>query len=154
MFNSNQNMYITPSYFEQLKRKLHYLSKQRADMGRDLQSVREPGRDADNTSYMELRGQSMELDSHMQAIQRTLKHATLIKKPKRKNLVEMGNMVELHSDSEVRQYMLVGSLEADPNQYKISDVSPLGRQLLGKRVGDTVEIGNGTKVTFTIRGIR
>lgn len=151
---SNGNLQLTPSGFEQFKQTLHNLDKQQQLLGQEMHEVREPGDDLDNTSYTEIRSRAVEVSSHMQTIRHILRNATLIARPKKPNVVELGNVIELVSEHERRHYMLVGSLEADPSQYKISDSSPVGQQLLGKQCGDYIEIGNGNKQTFQITAIR
>lgn len=152
-FNSN-NLYITPSGFDQFKNKLKQLYNEQARIGHELHEVREPGDDIDNTTYTEIQSQSAEINSRINSIGYILKNATLIKRPQYKNVVELGNVAELRRGSEYRNYMIVGSIEADPNEYKLSDQSPVGRQLIGKHVGDQIEIGNGVKHTYTITAIR
>lgn len=154
MFNYGSTNYITPNYFYKLKQQLAQLYRQRAKLGKDLQYAREPGNDAENASYEQIRTQTLDIDTRMQAIQSTLQTATLIHSPQSSTAVEMGNVVELENENERRHYMIVGSLEADPRQYKVSDQSPIGSSLLGKQIGDSIEIGNGTKHTYTIRAIR
>ena len=151
---NNNNLYLTPSGFDNFKSMLKKLYSDQAHLGRELHATREPGEDIDNTAYTEIKNRSADINSHIQSIGYILKNATLIKRPQYKNVVELGNVVELHCGDEYRNYMIVGSIEADPSEYKLSDQCPVGKQLMGKHVGDKVEIGNGTKRTFTISAIR
>ncbi len=151
--NSN-NLYLTPNGFDRFKDALKQLYSEQARIGYELHEAKEPGDDIDNTTYTEMQNQSADISSRINSIGYILKNATLIKRPRYKNLVELGNVVELEHDGERINYMIVGSIEADPSEYKLSDQSPVGRQLIGKRIGDQVEIGNGTKQTYTITAIR
>ena len=151
--NSN-NLYLTPNGFDRFKDTLKQLYSEQTRIGHELHDVKEPGDDIDNTTYTEIQNQSADISSRINSIGYILKNATLIKRPRYKNLVELGNVVELEHGDERMNYMIVGSIEADPSEYKLSDQSPVGRQLVGKRVGDQVEIGNGTKRIYTITAIR
>ena len=66
-------------------------------------------------------------------------------------MVKVGSHVKVHLDGEEQHFQLVGAEEADPLSYKISHESPLGRALIGKRIGDKVEVSAPVgKLTYTI----
>ncbi|HEY9713317.1 MAG TPA: GreA/GreB family elongation factor, partial [Chroococcales cyanobacterium] len=64
----------------------------------------------------------------------------LIKAPRGDSTVMLGSTVKLKNDGKTKQFQVVGTVEADPLEGKISDESPIGKALLGKKVGDSVEI--------------
>ena len=71
--------------------------------------------------------------------------------------VGLGTTVEVTAERKTRTYMIVGSTEADPSGEppKISNVSPLGASLLGKKIGEKVQVTlpNGESVAYTIKKI-
>ena len=70
-----------------------------------------------------------------------LKNAEIIKKPKQeKDLVDLGAIVTVDMNGEIDEFIIVGTLEADPAQKKISNESPIGRALVGKKTGDVIEV--------------
>jgi transcription elongation factor GreA len=69
-----------------------------------------------------------------------LQNAQIIKKPKSDGQVRLGSSVKLKDGGKALQYQIVGTIEADPAAGKVSDESPIGKALLGKKVGDKTEI--------------
>ncbi len=64
----------------------------------------------------------------------------VIKKPKGDSKVQLGYKVVLKNGTKTKEFQVVGTVEADPLNGKISDESPIGQSLMGKKVGDEVEI--------------
>lgn len=149
MYNAG-HIFITQTGFQNLKDKLNELNRKQVQLGHELHGTKEPGHKLENGSYTSIWEQKQQLLEDMQQISTTLRSAELIKKPTRKSWVRLGNNVRLKCEDEVRSYTIVDSLEADPSQGKISYHSPAGNDLLGKRVGEQVEIGDGHKKTFTV----
>lgn len=153
MYRSN-SIYLTPNGFKNLKSKFNRLYSERVALGKELQDVKEPGRDVENTSHAAIYNRTMQIETHMQQINDTLRNAVVIRKPKQKHTVKHGSTVKLKSGTDIKEFTLTGSVEADPSHGYVSDESPVGGQLLNARVGDTVEIGNGTVYTYTILSIQ
>lgn len=145
--------FITQTGFQNLKDKLNELNHKQVELGRELHGAKEPGQSLENGSYTSIWEQKQQLLEDMQQISTTLRSAELIKKPTRRSWVRLGSNVRLKCEDEVRSYTIVDSLEADPSQGMISYRSPAGTDLLGKRVGEQVEIGNEHMKTFTVLGI-
>jgi transcription elongation factor GreA len=77
-----------------------------------------------------------------------LQNVQVIKIAKSNGKVRLGSAVKLESDSgKAEQFQIVGTIEADPLNGKISDESPIGQALIGKEKDDTVEIKLGKQVT-------
>lgn len=81
--------------------------------------------------------------ARLEEIDNILKHHVIIKKPaeKDRNKVFLGAHVVLKNDNHKTEYRIVGTIEANPFEGKISDASPAGRAFMGKAVGDTVCVG-------------
>lgn len=86
--------------------------------------------------------------SRFERIENILKNYKIIKKPAEadRNKIFLGASVVLKSDNHKAEYKIVGTLEADPFEGKISDESPVGKAFIGKVVGDTVCIGPSNSV--------
>jgi transcription elongation factor GreA len=97
------------------------------------------------------------LENRLFELEYVLKNFVLIKKPpkERQNIVDLGATVTLEDqDGFINEFMIVGTLEANPSEGKISNESPVGKALLGKKVGDEVVITSPISVKYKIKKIR
>ncbi len=80
------------------------------------------------------------LESRIEELEHILKNIELIKppSPKERDKVHLGATLKVELDDEIDEFTIVGTLEANPSQKKISNESPIGKSLLGHRVGDIV----------------
>ncbi|MFH0859210.1 MAG: GreA/GreB family elongation factor [Patescibacteria group bacterium] len=95
-----------------------------------------------NPEYLTFREDLNFLGSKIIEFENIIKNAELIKPPEKEkqNSIDLGATVLVEIDGEIDEFRLVGTLEADPSNRKISNESPIGQALLGKRVGETVVI--------------
>jgi len=97
------------------------------------------------------------LENRILELEHILKNFILIKKPpkEKQNVVNLGATVTLEdSDGSINEFMIVGTLEANPSEGRISIESPVGKALLGKKVGDEVLITSPISVRYKIKKIR
>jgi len=96
------------------------------------------------------------LESKIAELKHILKNFELIKPPpkKERNRVYLGAQVQVEVDGQVDEFLVVGTLETNPDIGNISTESPVGRALLGHKVGEEVKIGSPSKVTYKIKRIR
>jgi transcription elongation factor GreA len=96
----------------------------------------------DNAEYDEAKTEQSFVEGRIQELERLLASAKVIEEPPTKaDYVRMGAHVKVvDSEGETETYYLVGSHEADPRHGQISNESPIGRALIGKRVGDEVTV--------------
>lgn len=96
------------------------------------------------------------LRSRIDELKNIIDHHELIKNPPkdRQNFVGMGAKVRLDVDGQKDEFIIVGTLEANPALGKISNESPVGRALLGHRVGEEVVVSSPVKVTYKIKNIK
>jgi len=94
----------------------------------------------DFTSYEE---DLMEKNSRLEEIEAILSNHKIINKPpaSERNKVHLGAHVVLSNNHQKEEYRIVGTLEANPFEGKISNESPVGKAFIGKNIGDTVSIG-------------
>ncbi|HEX9595221.1 MAG TPA: transcription elongation factor GreA [Candidatus Saccharimonadales bacterium] len=145
---------LTPSGVAELKEELSELKDRRLQVAEKLKNARELGDLSENAEYHAAREEQIQLENRLSEVEQILSHVEIIKEPVNSNEVELGNTVILDNGSS-RELTIVGSVEADPKQNKISDESPLGRAILGRKVGDEVEISTPSgKTVYVIKKIK
>lgn len=112
---------------------------------------------SENSEYDEAKNEQAMVEARIAQIEVMLKNAKVIDDEDiTTDVVSVGAKVKVYDaefDEEV-VYQLVGSTETDPVNNRISDESPIGRGLVGRRVGDTIEVETpGGQLTFVVRGI-
>jgi transcription elongation factor GreA len=115
------------------------LISQRGPIAEAIKTAREFGDLAENAEYQSARQEQERLENRISEIEHILLNVEVIKKPKGDAKVQIGSTVTL-KNSTTKKFQVVGTVEADPLNGKISDESPLGKAVLGKKVGDEVEI--------------
>lgn len=104
-----------------------------------LSESRELGDLAENSEYAAAKQDLSFIDGRISELQEIIAKAKIVKSGK-KGSVEVGCKVTLHVNGKKEVFTIVGEWEADPNSKKISHSSPLGKALLGKKKGDSVEV--------------
>jgi transcription elongation factor GreA len=95
-----------------------------------------------NPEYLSFQEDLSLLETRIAELEYILKNVELIRKPPREKqkIVNLGATVTAEIDGEIDEFTIVGTLEADPSNSKISDESPIGRCFLGKKVGETAVV--------------
>ena len=147
--------HLTKDGVDELKQELEDLKSQRAVIADKLKTARGYGDLSENSEYHNARDEQAKLETRVTEIEHILQNVTVISNPKNQTEVELGNTVYLKNSGKDEEYTIVGSVEANPAEKKISDESPIGKALLGKKVGDKVEIDlpSGSH-TYTIKQIK
>jgi len=110
-----------------------------------------------NPEYLSYREDISFLEAKIAELENVLKNFELIKPPSqdKQNIVDLGATVTLEeADGQINEFMIVGTLEANPNEGKISAQSPVGKALLGHRIGDEIMITSPIKVVYKVKKIR
>ncbi len=96
------------------------------------------------------------LESRIEELEHVLKNFELIKAPPRRerDRVNLGAHVTVEVDGQKDEFVVVGTLEANPSQGKISNESPVGKNLLGRKAGEEVVISSPIKVIYKIKKIK
>lgn len=132
---------LTKSGVDELKGELTELISHRAPLADRIRQARELGDLSENAEYQSAREEQDRLEARIAELEHILQNVEIIQKPKSNGHVRLGSTVKLKSqDGKAQQFQVVGTVEADPLNGKISDESPIGRVLLGKKEGDTAEI--------------
>ncbi len=135
-----KQFHLTKEGIQELEIELTGLVKQRGPVAERIKSAREFGDLAENAEYISAREEQDRVEGRIADIENILQSVEVIKKPKGDSKVQLGSKVTLKNNGKTKQFQVVGTVEADPLQGKISDESPIGQALMGKKVGDEVEI--------------
>lgn len=139
----NQVEYLTQEKYEELKLELDKLKTVgRQDIAKKLKQAKELGDLRENSEYEQAREEQRWLESRIKFLEHILAHAVIIKKTENSQTVRIGSKVKVKKldDNKELEFLIVGSNESDPVKGKISNESPIGRGLLGKKVNDIVKI--------------
>jgi transcription elongation factor GreA len=109
-----------------------------------------------NPEYLAFQEDLNFLETRLIELANILENAVLITLPKKgkQNIVNLGATVFVSRNGQNDEFTIVGSLEANPSLGKISDESPVGRALLGHKVGQEVIVSSPTKTTYKIKKIK
>lgn len=137
----NKSYKLTQAGVTELEQELERLIDNRPEITERIRSARELGDLSENAEYASARSEQERQELRIKEIQTILKNVEIIKAPVNKGKVILGSTVTLKNDTgKERLYQVVGTVEADPLEGKISDESPIGIALIGKAVGDSVDI--------------
>ena len=135
---------LTPKHMEELKDELNYLKTVREkEVAELIKEARSFGDLSENSEYDEAKNEQGKLFSRIAEIEAVLSNYVLIDEQQfDANAVGIGSQVKVKDEKTGKEasYRIVGSQEADPMQGRISEDSPFGKALLGKAVGDKVEV--------------
>jgi transcription elongation factor GreA len=132
---------LTQAGVDELQAEVDILIAKRPDIADAIKSARELGDLAENAEYQSARAEQERNETRVSEIENILQSVEIIKKPKGDSKVQLGSVVKLKSGAgKAKEFQVVGTVEADPLNGKISDESPIGQALLGKKEGETVEI--------------
>jgi len=149
-----KHFHLTKEGIQDLNVELQQLVEQRGPITERIKSARELGDLSENAEYTSARQEQERVEGRISEIEHILQNVDVISKPRGGNKVLLGSTVKLQSSGKTKQFQVVGTVEADPLKSKISDESPIGQALIGKTVGDKVEIvTNAEKLTYKIVNI-
>lgn len=134
--------HLTQSGVDQLKAERDELLALRGPIAERIKTAREFGDLAENAEYTSARQEQERVEGRIAEIEHILLNVEIIEKPNGDTKVQLGSTVKLKSNGKSKEFQVVGTVEADPLKGKISDESPIGRALMGKKEGEDVEIAN------------
>ena len=136
---------LTKDGVDNLQAELEELTGRRRGIAQKIKTAREFGDLSENAEYQAAMDEHQKTEARIAEIEHILKNVELITKPKNVTEVELGNQVTIKGNNGTQTFSLVGSVEANPSENtKFSIESPIGKALLGKGVGDTVQVGTGS----------
>lgn len=133
-------IYVTEEGLVKLREELDDLvGVQRKKIAAALKEAKEFGDLSENASWDDAKERQAFIEGRIAEIENILKNAVAIEKGSG-DTVAVGSTVHVELEEGLQNFQIVGSTEADPEQGKISNESPIGRALLGKKPGDEVEV--------------
>ncbi len=132
--------HLTQAKFDELQKKLEKLCLNRPQAAKEVARLAELGDFSENVEYQLAKGRLRRINQNILEIEFTLKNAEIIAPNTSNKNVSLGHTVMVEVNNKVKTYQILGSSEANPDKNIISQNSPLGSNLLGKKIGDEVKI--------------
>jgi transcription elongation factor GreA len=129
---------LTKDGMTALEKERDLLISKRSTIAEAIKTAREFGDLSENAEYQSARLEQEKMEARISDIDHIVQNAQIIKGGGN-NEVHLGSLVTL-KNSDTKKFQVVGTVEADPMNGKISDQSPIGKALMGKKLGDRVEI--------------
>lgn len=156
--NDNDVVYVTEEGLEKIKSELEFLkNERRAEISHRLELAISHGDLSENADYDYAKQEQAFVEGRIKDLEDSLRRAQVIDHDGRNDRVRVGSTVTLYEEGfedEEETYYIVGVHEADPANGRISNESPIGKALLGAKVGQTVKvIAPAGLMSFTIKDI-
>ena len=154
--NMAKEIVMSAAGLKALQEELEYLKTvRRKELAEEIKEARSHGDLSENSEYDEAKNTQGLVENRISELEQMLKHVRLIDESELStDTVSVGSHVVVLEEGEddPEEYDIVGRTEADPFKGKISDESPVGAALLGKRAGDTAEVQlpTGATVLYTV----
>lgn len=154
--DNNKKIYLTKEGLAELKKEYgELINKKRPDVLTRVSQARNMGDLSENAEYVASREELTFIDGRIDELETILKQAVVIREGASSNhAVKLGSTVTLHSNGKEEIFTVVGEWEADPTNKKISHESPLGKVLIGKKVGEKFQVeAPAGKITYSVISI-
>ncbi|MFZ1075251.1 MAG: transcription elongation factor GreA [Minisyncoccia bacterium] len=152
-----QTTVVSQEKFDEMIKELEYLKTvRRTEIAKNLEYARSLGDLSENAEYQEARDLQAATEERIKKLEELVKNTSIVTDGKKKNEVSFNSKVSIKKEgsSEVHEYTIVGSEEADMRVKKISHLSPLGAALMGKKKGEVFTFATpGGKQTYTIEKV-
>lgn len=141
---SAKEVVLTYEGLKKLEEELEYLKGQkRREVAERIKQALSFGDLSENSEYDEAKNEQAQVEVRIVQVEKILKNAKVIDEDEvTTDVVSIGSkvkMLDMEFNEEV-EYLIVGSTEADPNNFKISNESPVGAGIIGRKVGEVVDI--------------
>ncbi len=151
-----EEVILTKEGKEELEKRLEYLKvTKRAEITERIKTAREFGDLSENAEYDAAKNEQAMIEGEILEIEEKLKHAVIIKDTAKKGTVSLGSKVDFVDEKgEEYSYEIVGTTESDVEQGRISNESPIGNALLGKKANESVNVVTPSGViTLTVKKV-
>ena len=146
---ADKSVLLSADGLKKLQEKLDHLkSVKRLEVADRLKAAIALGDLSENSEYDDAKNEQAFLEGEIAELEEKIRHAKIIENSVDSNVVSMGSKIVLKDleFNETDEYQLVGSTEADPDEGKISNESPVGAAIIGKSVGEVVEVHVGENI--------
>ena len=139
-----RDVLLTPEGLDKLKDEIEHLSTvKRREVAERIKEAREFGDISENSEYDDAKNEQAMLEARIASLEEKLRSASVINAAELdSNVVRVGSLVSVKDEGSGKslKYTIVGSTEANPSENRLSNESPVGKGLLGRRKGDTVKV--------------
>ena len=133
--------YISKDGLDKLRHELEELvSARRPEIAQRIHDAKEHGDLTENAEYEDAKNEQAFVEGRIQLVEALIKNATLIDEHTSNDHVQIGSTVKVDGPDGSQSFTIVGSTEAKPTEGRISNESPVGRALLGRKKGETVTV--------------
>jgi transcription elongation factor GreA len=149
--------FITEEGLKKIKEELeHRKTAIRQGIAGAIKEAKEQGDLSENAEYSEAKRQQAENEARIAELEYVLKESTVVSYNKSNDgVVQMGSFVKVKFNGDEMEFQIVGSNEANPGEFKISNESPMGKAFMGHAKGDKVSVdAPGGKVKYTILDVK
>ena len=139
----SKEVFLTPEGLEKLKAELEHLrTVRRQEVANRIQKAKELSSAVNNAEYDDAKNEQAFVEGRILTLENMIKNAVIIEADESPPVwVKLGSRVTMEDqEGKEQSFIIVGSAEASPTEGKISNESPVGRALLGKRVGEVVQV--------------
>jgi transcription elongation factor GreA len=153
---TEEKQYLTKEKYQEFKNELEFLrTDRRREVAENLEYAKKLGDLSENAEYQHAREEQASVEDRINHLEQVLKTAVLLN-DRHSDSVGIGSTVKVErtGEKETRTYKIVGSEEVDMANGKVSNLSPIGAALIGKKKGDTLTVSTPKgKVTYTLISI-
>ena len=139
-----RDVLLTPEGLDKLKDEIEHLSTvKRREVAERIKEAREFGDISENSEYDDAKNEQAMLEARIASLEEKLRSASVINAAELdSNVVRVGSLVSVKDEGSGKslKYTIVGSTEANPSENRLSNESPVGKGLLGRKKGDTVKV--------------
>jgi transcription elongation factor GreA len=149
----SEQTFLTREGLKKLEEELNYLrTVRRVQVAERLHNAQEDGELIENAEYEDAKNEQAFLEGKILSLEAMLSNAVIIENDGSQGVVGLGSKVTIKESGggKPESYQLVGAAEANPKDGRISNESPLGRALLGRKIGDDVKV-NAPSGTLSFR---
>ena len=139
---NNASVILTAEGYLALEEELNDLkTNKRPAVIKALKEARAQGDLSENADYDAARNDQAQIEGRIKELEYKLEHSEIIDNSKSKGTVNLGSTITIaYDEDDTEEYMIVGSMEADPFNNKISNESPIGKAVIGHKKGEEVEV--------------
>jgi transcription elongation factor GreA len=145
---SEQPVFLTKEGYKKLEEELDFLcTKRRAEVAERLHDAMEGGELIENAEYESAKNEQAFVEGRILTLETMLSNAIMIEEAGPQDVVRVGSKVGIQeADRAAEEYTIVGAAEANPLEGRISNLSPIGQALLGRKAGDEVRVNTPSGV--------
>jgi transcription elongation factor GreA len=148
--------FLTEEGLKKIKEELGYRrTTVRQDIANAIKEAKEQGDLSENAEYSEAKRQQAENEARIAELEYLLKEAQVVSYDRNSGVVQMGSKVKVKWNGSEMDFQIVGSNEASPSEFKISNESPMGKAFMSHKKGEKVEVDTpGGRMKYTILDVK